>query len=68
MASGTDRRRRHFDAWPGYVDVLSTLLMVVIFGLQLVEGEPAEGFETQNSGRCVDLEGRAHRESLVAAV
>jgi chemotaxis protein MotB len=35
MASGTDRRRRHFDAWPGYVDVLSTLLMVVIFVLMV---------------------------------
>jgi len=28
-------RRRHFDAWPGYVDVLSTLLMVVIFVLMV---------------------------------
>lgn len=35
MASGTDRRRRTFDAWPGYVDVLSTLLMVVIFVLMV---------------------------------
>src|SRR3546814_3219517 len=35
MASGTDRRRRHFDAWPGYVDVLSMLLMVVIFVLMV---------------------------------
>src|SRR5215475_12385702 len=26
-------RRRYFDPWPGYVDVLSTLLMVVIFVL-----------------------------------
>jgi chemotaxis protein MotB len=29
------RRRRQFDAWPGYVDVLSTLLMVVIFVLMV---------------------------------
>ncbi len=28
-------RRRHFDPWPGYVDVLSTLLMVVIFVLMV---------------------------------
>ncbi len=28
-------RRRQFDAWPGYVDVLSTLLMVVIFVLMV---------------------------------
>ncbi len=35
MASGTERRRRTFDAWPGYVDVLSTLLMVVIFVLMV---------------------------------
>lgn len=30
-----NRRRRGFDAWPGYVDVLSTLLMVVIFVLMV---------------------------------
>src|SRR5690606_23468417 len=29
------RRRRQFEAWPGYVDVLSTLLMVVIFVLMV---------------------------------
>ena len=34
-ASQGGRRRRHFDAWPGYVDVLSTLLMVVIFVLMV---------------------------------
>jgi chemotaxis protein MotB len=28
-------RRRHFEPWPGYVDVLSTLLMVVIFVLMV---------------------------------
>ena len=28
-------RRREFDPWPGYVDVLSTLLMVVIFVLMV---------------------------------
>src|SRR5262249_29280098 len=28
-------RHRHFEAWPGYVDVLSTLLMVVIFVLMV---------------------------------
>src|ERR1700747_2742540 len=27
------RTRRHLDIWPGYVDVLSTLLMVIIFTL-----------------------------------
>lgn len=35
MAVTSDRRRRHFDAWPGFVDVLSTLLMVVIFVLMV---------------------------------
>jgi chemotaxis protein MotB len=36
MAAAAARgRRRHFDAWPGYVDVLSTLLMVVIFVLMV---------------------------------
>jgi chemotaxis protein MotB len=34
-ASQGGRRRRQFDAWPGYVDVLSTLLMVVIFVLMV---------------------------------
>ena len=34
-AASQGRRRRHFDAWPGYVDVLSTLLMVVIFVLMV---------------------------------
>src|SRR5262245_12839988 len=34
LAAGRGRRR-HFDAWPGYVDVLSTLLMVVIFVLMV---------------------------------
>ncbi|MEX2202326.1 MAG: peptidoglycan -binding protein [Dongiaceae bacterium] len=29
------RYQRGFDAWPGYVDVLSTLLMVIIFVLML---------------------------------
>ncbi len=34
MAStASGRRRRPFEAWPGYVDVLSTLLMVIIFVL-----------------------------------
>lgn len=28
---GSRRRGEHFDAWPGYVDVLSTLLLVVTF-------------------------------------
>src|SRR5262249_51287697 len=28
-------RRGYFDPWPGYVDVLSTLLMVVIFVLMV---------------------------------
>ncbi len=34
-ATSSARRRRQFDAWPGYVDVLSTLLMVVIFVLMV---------------------------------
>jgi chemotaxis protein MotB len=34
-SSNAAARRRHFDAWPGYVDVLSTLLMVVIFVLMV---------------------------------
>src|SRR5260221_5440706 len=29
------RKRQHFEAWPGYVDVLSTLLMVIIFVLMV---------------------------------
>lgn len=29
------RLRRHLDIWPGYVDVLSTLLMVIIFTLMV---------------------------------
>jgi chemotaxis protein MotB len=36
MASiGDGRRRRSVEAWPGYVDVLSTLLMVIIFVLMV---------------------------------
>jgi chemotaxis protein MotB len=35
MAAIARGRRRHFDPWPGYVDVLSTLLMVVIFVLMV---------------------------------
>src|SRR5215510_5790863 len=35
MATVARGRRRHFDPWPGYVDVLSTLLMVVIFVLMV---------------------------------
>ena len=34
-SSNAAARRRHFDAWPGYVDVLSTLLMVIIFTLMV---------------------------------
>src|SRR5215813_7521034 len=29
------RRRRNMEAWPGYVDVLSTLLMVIVFVLMV---------------------------------
>jgi chemotaxis protein MotB len=29
------RRRRNMEAWPGYVDVLSTLLMVIVFVLMI---------------------------------
>ena len=29
------RRRRAMEAWPGYVDVLSTLLMVIVFVLMI---------------------------------
>src|SRR5215470_3342095 len=36
MALGSrTRTRRHLDIWPGYVDVLSTLLMVIIFTLMV---------------------------------
>ena len=35
MAAMSRGRRREFNAWPGYVDVLSTLLMVVIFVLMV---------------------------------
>jgi chemotaxis protein MotB len=34
MALGT-RHRRQVEAWPGYVDVLSTLLMVIVFVLMI---------------------------------
>ncbi len=34
-ATASSRRRRHVDIWPGFVDVLSTLLMVVIFLLMV---------------------------------
>jgi chemotaxis protein MotB len=34
-AIGEGRRRRTVEAWPGYVDVLSTLLMVIIFVLMV---------------------------------
>ena len=33
--AGSGRTRRHLDIWPGYVDVLSTLLMVIIFTLMV---------------------------------
>jgi chemotaxis protein MotB len=35
MASARGRTRRYLDIWPGYVDVLSTLLMVIIFTLMV---------------------------------
>ena len=35
MATARSRTRRHFDIWAGYVDVLSTLLMVIIFTLMV---------------------------------
>src|SRR5215813_6661715 len=35
MATRYGRTRRHFDIWAGYVDVLSTLLMVIIFTLMV---------------------------------
>ena len=31
MSVASRRRGRHVEAWPGYVDVLSTLLMVIVF-------------------------------------
>jgi chemotaxis protein MotB len=36
MAAGRGRTRRQLDIWPGYVDVLSTLLMVIIFTLMVL--------------------------------
>lgn len=35
MAYGTRRHARQVEAWPGYVDVLSTLLMVIVFVLMI---------------------------------
>ena len=35
MRSASRSARRPFEIWPGYVDVLSTLLMVVIFVLMV---------------------------------
>ncbi|MBI2253267.1 MAG: peptidoglycan -binding protein [Proteobacteria bacterium] len=35
MAAGGRRRQRPMEAWPGYVDVLSTLLMVIVFVLMV---------------------------------
>jgi chemotaxis protein MotB len=35
MAVAGRRNRRHLEAWPGYVDVLSTLLMVIVFVLMV---------------------------------
>ena len=35
MAIASRRRGRHIEAWPGYVDVLSTLLMVIVFVLMI---------------------------------
>lgn len=35
MSTGGRRARRHIDVWPGYVDVLSSLLILVIFVLML---------------------------------
>jgi chemotaxis protein MotB len=35
MAVAGRRGRRHLEAWPGYVDVLSTLLMVIVFVLMV---------------------------------
>jgi chemotaxis protein MotB len=35
MAVASRRRQRPMEAWPGYVDVLSTLLMVIVFVLMV---------------------------------
>jgi chemotaxis protein MotB len=35
MALASRRRGRNIEAWPGYVDVLSTLLMVIVFVLMI---------------------------------
>jgi chemotaxis protein MotB len=35
MAAAGRRRQRPLEAWPGYVDVLSTLLMVIVFVLMV---------------------------------
>jgi chemotaxis protein MotB len=35
MATASRRRGRNIEAWPGYVDVLSTLLMVIVFVLMI---------------------------------
>jgi chemotaxis protein MotB len=35
MALASRRRGRNLEAWPGYVDVLSTLLMVIVFVLMI---------------------------------
>jgi chemotaxis protein MotB len=35
MAAAGRRRQRPMEAWPGYVDVLSTLLMVIVFVLMV---------------------------------
>jgi len=35
MAIASRRRGRNLEAWPGYVDVLSTLLMVIVFVLMI---------------------------------
>ena len=35
MAYGNRRHARQVEAWPGYVDVLSTLLMVIVFVLMI---------------------------------
>lgn len=35
MATARGRTRRYLDIWPGYVNVLSTLLMVIIFTLMV---------------------------------
>jgi chemotaxis protein MotB len=35
MAAASRRRGRNLEAWPGYVDVLSTLLMVIVFVLMI---------------------------------